>query len=236
MGGVVCGVSTRGRDLITRRDRGHQHERSKTHESHRSSPVRSASSSENKPSSGPAPRAHGHGQRGLEDARRNVDPVGWQLGNAVRDDRAREVDGLAACAVEWEISSARHRVRVSRTPGQARRRRSRCFYVSGAARATSATNRARASFARFGCRSMSGVTVGSSSRLRTASARCHFRASRSRSAWCSLPNMRYVSSTAPPGLLLTRMPGEAAWSPLRGPNARLMRPLNPGPFLSADKA
>jgi hypothetical protein len=43
-------------------------------------------------------------QRRLERTRREIDPVRRQLGNAVRHDRAREVDRLAACAARPKVN------------------------------------------------------------------------------------------------------------------------------------
>jgi hypothetical protein len=42
-------------------------------------------------------------QRRLEHACCEVDTVRRQLGDAVRDDRAREVDGLATRAAQWKV-------------------------------------------------------------------------------------------------------------------------------------
>jgi hypothetical protein len=50
-------------------------------------------------------RAASDRQGRLERASREVDPVGQQLGDAVRDDRAREVDRLAARADEWDLGN-----------------------------------------------------------------------------------------------------------------------------------
>jgi hypothetical protein len=58
-----------------------------------------------------------HRERSLERSRLQFDAIRRQLGDAVRHDRAREVDRLAAGAAEWKVSNTSQRVRVSRTPG-----------------------------------------------------------------------------------------------------------------------
>jgi hypothetical protein len=59
--------------------------------------------------------AHGagaalNGQRRLECPCREFDAIRWQLCDSVRNDGAREVDRLAASAVEWKVSDASQRV------------------------------------------------------------------------------------------------------------------------------
>ena len=49
-------------------------------------------------------------QRRLECPCLEVDAIRWQLCDSVRDDRAREVDWLAASASAWKVSDARQRV------------------------------------------------------------------------------------------------------------------------------
>jgi hypothetical protein len=46
-----------------------------------------------------------HRERRLEHAPDEVDAVRRQLRNAVRDDRAREVDGLASGTNEWDFGA-----------------------------------------------------------------------------------------------------------------------------------
>ena len=55
-------------------------------------------------------RAAAQRQGCLEGARLEVETVRRQLGDAVRDDRAREIDGLAAGTAEWEFSDESQRV------------------------------------------------------------------------------------------------------------------------------
>src|SRR5262249_38870449 len=47
-------------------------------------------------------------QRRFERARVDVEPIRRQLGNAVRNDRAREVDRLDARADEWDLREDSH--------------------------------------------------------------------------------------------------------------------------------
>jgi hypothetical protein len=59
--------------------------------------------------------AHGagaarHRQRRLECPCGELDAIRWQLCDSVRDDRAREIDWLAASAVEGKVSDASQRV------------------------------------------------------------------------------------------------------------------------------
>jgi DNA-binding CsgD family transcriptional regulator len=57
-------------------------------------------------------------QRRLETSSREVDVVGRQLGDAVRDDRPREVDRLTAGAAEWKVSDPSQSIRVRQRSGQ----------------------------------------------------------------------------------------------------------------------
>ena len=66
--------------------------------------------------------AHGagaarHRQRRLECPCGELDAIRWQLCDSVRDDRAREIDWLAASAVEWKVSDASQRVEYRELQG-----------------------------------------------------------------------------------------------------------------------
>src|SRR5439155_17463518 len=56
------------------------------------------------------PSAARGGQRRLECPCGELDAIRWQLCDSVRDDRAREVDRLAASTAKRELSKARHGV------------------------------------------------------------------------------------------------------------------------------
>src|SRR5439155_21340787 len=56
------------------------------------------------------PSAARGGQRRLECPCGQLDAIRWQLCDSVRDDCAREVDWLAASAVEWKVSDASQRI------------------------------------------------------------------------------------------------------------------------------
>jgi hypothetical protein len=61
-------------------------------------------------------RAAAQRQGRLERARLEVETIGRQLGDAMRHDRAREIDGLAAGATKWEVSDESQGVQAC-TPG-----------------------------------------------------------------------------------------------------------------------